>query len=143
MRWKDRKLLTNLGNAAEALCGPEARRGHVTQLAVAEGERVLREAGIDYVSAEEDRLRRGHHLQVGSFADAPRPGGSMWQSLARRTGTIESDYLNGEIVLVGRIHSVPTPVNQTQTLARRAATVLWPPGHLREVDVLGLLQIPE
>jgi 2-dehydropantoate 2-reductase len=39
------------------------------------------------------------------------PGGSSWQSLARGAGTIESDYLNGEIVLLGRTAGVPTPVN--------------------------------
>ena len=38
-------------------------------------------------------------------------GGSTWQSLARGTGTIETDYLNGEIALLGRLHGVPTPVN--------------------------------
>lgn len=27
-RWKHRKLLTNLGNAIEAVCGPQERQGH-------------------------------------------------------------------------------------------------------------------
>ena len=27
------------------------------------------------------------------------------------SGSIETDYLNGEIVLLGRLHGVPTPVN--------------------------------
>jgi 2-dehydropantoate 2-reductase len=40
-----------------------------------------------------------------------RSGGSSWQSLARGTHSIESDYLNGEIVMLGRLHGVPTPVN--------------------------------
>ena len=38
-------------------------------------------------------------------------GGSSWQSLVRGTGTIETDFLNGEIVLLGRLHGIPTPVN--------------------------------
>ena len=50
-----------------------------------------------------------------------RGGGSSWQSLARGTGTIETDYLNGEIVLLGRLHGVPTPVNLGLP-ARRART---------------------
>ena len=29
------------------------------------------------------------------------------------SGDIEADYLNGEIVLLGRLHGVPTPVNGT------------------------------
>ena len=40
-----------------------------------------------------------------------RVGSSTAQSLARSTGSIETDYLNGEIVLLGRLHGVPTPVN--------------------------------
>ncbi|NUT26811.1 MAG: ketopantoate reductase family protein, partial [Streptomyces sp.] len=42
----------------------------------------------------------------------PRGGGSSWQSLTRGTGTIEADYLNGEIALLGRLHGVPTPLNE-------------------------------
>lgn len=40
------------------------------------------------------------------------PGGSSWQSLARGAGKTETDYLNGEIVMLGRLHGVPTPVNE-------------------------------
>ena len=35
--------------------------------------------------------------------NGPRPGaGSTWQSLARGAGSIEVDFLNGEIALLGR-----------------------------------------
>ena len=55
-------------------------------------------------------------------------GGSSWQSLARRPGSIESDYLNGEIVLLGRLHGVPTPVNTVlQRIANRLAVTGTPP----------------
>ena len=40
-----------------------------------------------------------------------RTGGSSTQSLARGTGSIETDWLNGEIVLLGRLHGVPMPAN--------------------------------
>jgi len=40
-----------------------------------------------------------------------RTGGSSIQSLKRGTGTIETDYLNGQIVLLGRLHGVRTPLN--------------------------------
>jgi hypothetical protein len=36
---------------------------------------------------------------------------STWQSFARGTSS-EIDYLNGEIVRLGRRHGVPTPVNE-------------------------------
>ena len=43
----------------------------------------------------------------------PYEGNSTWQSLTRGTAGVEVDALNGEIVLLGRLHGVPTPVNAT------------------------------
>ncbi|MHB1615287.1 MAG: ketopantoate reductase C-terminal domain-containing protein [Actinomycetes bacterium] len=41
---------------------------------------------------------------------------------ARRASSIETDYLNGEVVLLGRLHAVATPVNALlQLLANRLA----------------------
>ncbi|TIV13020.1 MAG: ketopantoate reductase family protein, partial [Mesorhizobium sp.] len=33
------------------------------------------------------------------------------QSIVRGTGSLETDFLNGEIVLLGRLHGMATPVN--------------------------------
>src|SRR5450631_4716740 len=121
-RWKNRKLLTNLGNAIEAVCGPRERLGPLGDLLAAEGEAVLSAAGLEAASAEEDRDRRADLLHRGEIAGQTRPGGSSWQSLQRGTGDIETDYLNGEIVLLGRIHGIPTPANELlQRLARELA----------------------
>jgi 2-dehydropantoate 2-reductase len=40
-----------------------------------------------------------------------RSGSSTAQSLARGAGSVETDYLNGEIVLLGQLHGVPVPAN--------------------------------
>ncbi|MGA7759058.1 MAG: 2-dehydropantoate 2-reductase N-terminal domain-containing protein [Ilumatobacteraceae bacterium] len=122
MSWKYRKLLMNLGNAVEAVCGRDARLGEMVR---AEGEAVLAAAGITVVSTEEDLARRGDALKIQPVGDEPhRAGGSSWQSLQRGTGTIETDYLTGEIVLLGRLHGVPTPANQAlqQAAAEMART---------------------
>jgi 2-dehydropantoate 2-reductase len=110
MRWKYRKLLMNLNNAVEAMCQPPGRE-EIGKLAQDEGVACLQAAGIEFVSAEEDLARRGDLLRMHSIGDQPRGGGSSWQSLQRQAGSIESDYLNGEIVLLGRRLGVPTPVN--------------------------------
>lgn len=39
------------------------------------------------------------------------PGRSARQGLSRGTGATEVDYLNGEIVLLGRLRGVPVPGN--------------------------------
>ena len=67
-------------------------------------------------------------------------GGSTWQSLARDAGTAEADFLNGEIVLLGRLHGVLTPVNGLlQTLVQRMAIEHSPPGSLPESGLLTML----
>ena len=40
-----------------------------------------------------------------------RGGASTWQSIERGLGSVETDYLTGEVVLLGRLHGVPTPIN--------------------------------
>ncbi|MGK2930044.1 MAG: ketopantoate reductase family protein [Acidimicrobiales bacterium] len=122
MRWKWRKLILNLGNSVEAASGRAHGNGRILTAALDEAEAVLVAAGIDVASADEDRERRGDHLTVRPIGDLERGGGSSWQSLARVTGDIETDLLNGEIVLLGRLHGVPTPVNAgLQRVARRLA----------------------
>jgi 2-dehydropantoate 2-reductase len=49
---------------------------------------------------------------------------------------VETDYLTGEIALLGRIHGVPTPVNDLlQKLTWEAANRGDPPGNLTVEDV--------
>ncbi len=137
MRWKYTKLLMNLGNAAEALCGPSARVSEIARLARAEGIAALGAAGIEFVSDEDFAERRGDLIRPQAIGGGPRPGGSSWQSLARGTGRIEADYLNGEIALLGRLHGVPTPANaRLQSAADDAARRRLPPGSMSADELL-------
>ncbi|GGJ21820.1 ketopantoate reductase family protein [Streptomyces brasiliensis] len=113
-RWQYAKLLGNLANALEAVSGPLASDESRALYARvrAEGEAVLDAAGIAWASEEEQAALRGDKITLVPLDGAPRGGGSSWQSLTRGTGTIEADYLNGEIVLLGRVHGVPTPLNE-------------------------------
>jgi 2-dehydropantoate 2-reductase len=140
MRWKYTKLLMNLGNAVEALCRRDDDATELARRARREGAAVLRAAGVDLASQEEDRDRRGDRLQARPIHGSSRGGGSSWQSLRRGAGTIEADYLNGEIVLLGRLHGVETPVNVLlQRLANDAARAGEEPGQRRAGDLLGML----
>jgi 2-dehydropantoate 2-reductase len=130
MRWKHNKLLANLGNALDAAAGPAARQSDLARRARAEAEACYRAAGIDWVSDEEEAEHRAG-LEWAEVAGQAHRGGSSWQSLARGTGSIEADYLNGEIALLGRLHGVPTPVNAgLQRLARRLARERRPAGSM-------------
>ena len=137
MRFKWSKLLMNLGNAIEAAIGPVGRVSELYTAARAEAEAVLAAAGIDCASAEEDAARRGDLLRIRPIGAHRWGGGSSWQSLARRTGSSEANQLNGEIVLLGRLHGVATPVNAgLQRVANDLAVAMAPPGSLTEAELL-------
>ncbi len=143
MRWKYRKLLMNLANAIEALSGPEGRFGPLAREAQREGKEVLAAAGIDVASSEEDRERRDDFLQISPTSSGEWQGGSSWQSLARQAGSIEAEYLNGEIVLVGGLYGIPTPVNALlQRMALRAVAEATGPGTWRIEDLSELAGVP-
>jgi 2-dehydropantoate 2-reductase len=129
MRWKYAKLLRNLGNAVEALCGhdndDEGRRivRDLLRAARQEAEDVYRADGIDWASDEEWETRRGKQVEYAPVEGRGRSGGSTWQSLARGATQLEGDYLNGEIVLLGRKHAIATPVNLMLQQQAHAAAI--------------------
>ncbi len=141
MRWKYGKLLSNLDNAVEALSGHDARFSddarELRERTRAEALAALGAAGIAYASGEEITAARGSSVNLGEINGSARAGGSSWQSLSRGTGTIEADFLNGEIVLLGRTHGVPTAVNETlQKMANQAARERRAPGTVDPRQIL-------
>jgi 2-dehydropantoate 2-reductase len=134
MRKKYAKLLMNLGNAFQAACNE--RDPGIMAEARAEAVACYQAAGIDFASEEEDRARRGDLVQVRPIAGQRRSGGSTWQSLARGHRTVEADWLNGEIVMLGALHGIPTPVNRVlQRVANRLAAAGSPPGSMTVAEL--------
>ncbi|WP_336923420.1 ketopantoate reductase family protein [Aquipuribacter sp. SD81] len=143
MAWKHRKLLSNLGNAVEALTGTglqgeqrdAVRRLH--RLALAEGEDVLSAAGRPLVDEDAWAREVADAWRLAEVPGVTRGGGSTWQSLLRGAGSVEADQLNGEVVLAARLLGRDAPINE---LLRRevvdAATHRLPPG---SVDAVALL----
>jgi 2-dehydropantoate 2-reductase len=107
MAWKYRKLVTNAVGDVAAVLPDEA--DELKPLVRAEAEAVLAAAGIPAVSHEADLERRGDLLRLRPDVDGPN---SLGQSLARRTPGTEVDFRAGEIVLLGRLHGVPTPASE-------------------------------
>jgi 2-dehydropantoate 2-reductase len=141
MRGKYSKLLMNLGNAFQAICGPDADGRSILGEARAEAVACYQAAGIDFASEAEDRERRGNLVRVQPIGGQRRNGGSSWQSLARGQRTIEADWLNGEIVLLGALHGVPTPVNLAlQRCANRLAADGSAPGTMSLEDLLAEIE---
>src|SRR5690606_10744318 len=111
----------------------------IARRATAEGEAVLAAAGIGTISEEEDTARRGDSLRMQPVSGHQRSGGSTYQSLERGT-PVETDYLTGEIVLLGRLHGVATPVNELlQRLLAEAAARHEPPARYTEDELSEIL----
>ncbi|MFC4907238.1 ketopantoate reductase family protein [Actinomadura gamaensis] len=127
-RWKYLKLLGNLGNAIEAVCGEPSPELHVR--ARAEADHVLRAAGIDRADDADIAELRGALVETREIEGEQVSRNSSWQSI-RRGGSVETDYLNGEIVVMGRTLGVPTPVNEAlQDAANESARLGRAPGEL-------------
>jgi 2-dehydropantoate 2-reductase len=130
------KLIGNLANVVQALCESDHER--VTELAEAEGREVLERAGIrwdrDYLNGVRGRMRDWGLAPIGGQMPM---GGSTWQSVTRGSGQVETDYLNGEIVLLGRSIGMQTPVNrQLQEAMREAVHEGRRPGWVTAQDLL-------
>jgi 2-dehydropantoate 2-reductase len=126
MAWKRAKLLSNLANALQVLCvgGYEWRAGNddITGTVVsrmhAEARACFAAAGWTVTDTAQFRAEAGA-FQMAAVNGQMRGGGSTWQSVERGLPSVETDYLNGEIVRLGRLHGVPTPVNAAIQAAMR------------------------
>jgi 2-dehydropantoate 2-reductase len=133
--------LLESGHEVEAVCGFRAADAAVLRRrATAEGAAVLDAAGLAYASDDESAQLRGDRVRILPVNGSPRAGGSSWQSLTRGTGSIEADFLNGEIVLLGRELGVPVPVNEVlQRLANQAARQRRAPGSITPGEIMALV----
>ncbi len=111
------KLIINLVNIIQAAVGVSAMKdaAPIRALATAEAEAALAAAGIKWRDVGGSDPRRDELMKQVEVPGVVTVGGSTSQSLARGAGSVETDYLNGEISRLGRLHGVPTPVNDRLT----------------------------
>lgn len=139
MAGKYGKLLLNLGNIIEAALGKAARQGPWNDLAMQEGRAALSAANINFYNVDKNNPKR-KLMKVTDFPGYTRAGSSSIQSLLRGTGSIETDFLNGEIVMLGRLHDVETPVNTAFVrVARQMVKNAIAPGDFPESEVRRLV----
>jgi 2-dehydropantoate 2-reductase len=113
------KLLLNLSNITGAALDPGEDAREIAAQMRAEAEAVLMAAGISWQDVGVGDARRARHMRMAGVPGVEPFGSSTRQSLERGTGSVETDWLNGEIVMLGRLHGVATPANAY--LARLAA----------------------
>ena len=140
MRFKYAKLLSNLANAVDAICEPGPGAQELIELAQEEGSAALGAAEIDFVADDVNDVKaRWERLDLRPVAGRERAGSSTRQSIARGAPTVETDYLNGEVALLGRLHGVATPVNEALCeLSDRHVRERRAPGTVPAGEVLAL-----
>lgn len=133
---KGAKLLSNLGNSMGAITdGKGDTRAYMASVR-REAEAALTAAGIPYESQAAFGARAQRNRGTNVLPPGLRNLGSSWQSLQRATGSIEADFLNGEIVRLGRLHGVPTPYNEVlQEVANEMAVRKEAPGKFTAQDL--------
>lgn len=135
MAWKYNKLRQNMNNAFDAMLDLGADASHFVDEARREATACIEAAGIELVPQDEATATRAQFGVHPKPVDGVTLGGSSWQSLQRGLGSIETDYINGEIVQLGRAHGVATPVNLAIVrLANRFAQSKRKPGELSVED---------
>lgn len=113
MPYKWGKLMGNLANAIGAITnarGPEVEQ--IARAARAEAARLLEQAGIRWISHEE-LAREWAEITIPPRGTLQLEAqSSTWQSLARRQGSVETDFLNGEIVRLAESLGTRAPINE-------------------------------
>lgn len=141
MRWKYTKLLANIRNALQAACGLEVPAREFVRALRAETKACYEAAGIRFAPEKELQERVREQLTLVDIEGHPRTGGSSWQSLKRGLSSIETDFLNGEIVLLGKLHGIPTPYNTVlQQVANHMAATGQPPGSFTIEDLQQMVE---
>jgi 2-dehydropantoate 2-reductase len=137
LRVKYTKLRENTLNAVHALLPPDAQADDISKMLRDETTACFRAAGIDFAETGEMMGRAaGMSASVGGVGRGGWRGSSTWQGMMRGSGSTETDYLNGEVVLLGRLHGIPTPANEAMAIfVDRMVRLRQQPGSVR-VDEL-------
>lgn len=115
MRAKGGKCLINLANALYAITEGKGDAAPFENEVRREAMQVWSSAGIEWEDSKSLRQRckenSGTHKTPVGYEHLDT-WGSSWQSLARGTGNIEAEQLNGDVVAFGRMLGIRTPYNE-------------------------------
>lgn len=140
---KQAKLVTNLINAIEAICGKVDRDDYreLIDRTLQEGRAVLAAAGLEFeIDDVWDLNARWERIGVGEVDGHAHRGGSTWQSVHRGAEGLETDYLTGEVLLIARQHGQPAPINELLAdLAARTLVEHREPGWITPGELLAMV----
>ena len=141
MSYKWGKLMDNVANAIGAITN--AKRDDVEpiiRVAQREFRNILTQAGIRWVSGEElaqewQEIAAPLYGRLDTEAQS-----STWQSLARNQGTVETEFLNGEVVRLAKKLGRQAPINaMLLRISQEMAANREPPGKYTPAQLSALL----
>jgi 2-dehydropantoate 2-reductase len=113
MPYKWGKLMNNLNNAVAAITNADRENSSLIYKAVLyEAQTIMQKAGITWISdaqVAKDWPEISAPLRGELKTEAQS---STWQSLARHQGSVETEFLNGEIVRVAKKLRLQAPINE-------------------------------
>jgi 2-dehydropantoate 2-reductase len=130
MPYKWGKLMANVGNAVGAITsGSWQEMMPIFRAVGKEAADVVAKAGIKWISQEKvardwPEITAPLRGQLNTEAQS-----STWQSLARHQGSVETDFLNGEIVRLAKKLGMKVPLNEKLVeISQEMAANHEPPG---------------
>ncbi len=111
MPYKWGKLVGNLANAIGAATDGRDPGGRIAAAVRAEATALMAEAGIRWISWEQAQRDHPELATPDRGEVAMKAHGSTWQSLMRGEGSVEADFLNGEIVRLATRLGKSAPLN--------------------------------
>lgn len=141
---KAAKCLGNLGNAILAITDGKGNTDAFMARVRKEAEAVWTAAGIEWEDreafSERSRKNYGDRTKPEGY-EGLKSKGSSWQSLARGTGNIEAEQLNGDVAHLGRLLGIEVPYNALLwRLADEMAREGTPPGKYSAEDLMAMVK---
>ena len=143
MPYKWGKLMTNLGNAVGAITnGDWESTRPIYRATFEEAQAIVAKAGIKWISQEQvardwPEITAPLRGQINTEEQS-----STWQSLARHQGSVETEFLNGEIVRVAKKLGLQAPINEKLVkISREMAANHESPGKFTPAQLSGMLEL--
>ena len=113
MPYKWGKLMGNIGNAIGAITNGDWNSNMpIFRAAMEEASNIVSQAGISWISQEQVAKDWPEITAPLRGSLNTKAQSSTWQSLARHQGSVETEFLNGEIVRIAESLGIQAPINE-------------------------------